>query len=251
VIASAVAAPKFAPRERSKWVKQFGLPIHAIALFITSSWAAERSQLPPAPIMAGAQVASVAESMRINGTPTSIRSFKVDKPLAEALSFYRETFGSRRVENEVLGWEVVSQRSGDFLYTVRLRKVSSSMTEGTASVADLKLGMAARDRPRGIAAPAESRFVTDLDMDDPGKRARLVLLNNAHSIETNADFFKRELTGKGYTLERELTAAGPGPTGRSLWFGGDRGKEAIVVISGGAGRTTVSLNFVDNTVQGR
>lgn len=201
--------------------------------------------LPVPPVMEGIDAVDIAQSLRINGVPTRARVFATDKPLAAVLAFYRSRFGKTRVETAFQDWTVVTQREGDLLYTARLRK-SLLGTEGTVSVADLKAGLAHLGRPLGLELPAGSRLAVDVEMTDPGKRARVVTLTNDHTVETNAAFFKTMLQSRGYRLERELPVQRGATLGRSLWFAAAN-REAILVVSALAAGTSVVLNLTETT----
>ncbi|MEO1767797.1 hypothetical protein [Thiobacter aerophilum] len=201
--------------------------------------------LPVPPAMEGIDAVDIAQSLRINGVPTRVRVFATDKPLAAVLAFYRTRFGARRVETTLKGWTVVSQRQGDLLYTARLRKALRG-TEGTVSVSDLKAGLAHLGRPLGLGLPAGSKLAVDVEMTDPGKRARVVTITNDHSVETNAAFFRAELQSRGYRVERDLPVQRAGTQGRSLWFAAAN-REAILVVSALASGTSVVLNLIETT----
>lgn len=199
--------------------------------------------LPAPPLMEGAKAVAVGQSMRINGMPTSIHRFAVDKPVDQVLAFYRTRFGKDRVEQSVLGWTVVAEAEGDYFFTVRLRPALQG-TEGTVSVADLKQGLAARGRPLGMVFPAGSRLISDVDMDDPGKRGRVVSLINNLPPEANVQHFKNVLAARGFRVDRDLPAGKDAAGGRSLWFSAT-GRDAILVVAPLPNGTSVVLNTVD------
>jgi hypothetical protein len=189
---------------------------------------------------------TVSQSMRVNGIPTSARMFSTGKPIGEVRSFYRKLFGSKRIETTVQDWIVITQLDGDFMYMARLRQTPQG-TEGTVSVADLKQGLANAGRPLGLALPSGSRLASDVDMDDPGKRSRIVALSNNHSIDANADFFKSELESKGYRVERDLPASTSNEAkGRSIWLSAPK-REAIIVVAPLATGTSVVVNMTEIT----
>lgn len=221
--------------------------IRALAV-LAIAWGASLSPalaLPVPPVMEGVDAVAVAQSMRINGVPTSARVFSTKKSLAEVLSFYRRRFGEKRVETAVQGWTVVTGRENDLLYTARLRK-SLQGTEGTISVADLKEGLANHGRPLGLGVPPGSRLAVDVEMTDPGKRGRVVTLTNDQSVDANSDFFKAELQSRGYRVERDQPVESGQTRGRSIWFSAPN-REAILVVSSLATGASVVLNITEST----
>lgn len=199
--------------------------------------------LPSPPLMEGARAVAMGQTMRINGMPTSIHQFVVNKPLDEVLAFYRTRFGKDRVEQTVLGWTVVAKPEGDYFFTVRLRRALQG-TEGTVSVADLKEGLAAHGRPLGMVLPAGSTLISDVDMDDPGKKARVVSLTNNLPVETNIQHFKKVLEARGFRVDRDLPAGKGANGGRSLWLSAN-GREAILVVAPIPSGTSVVLNTIE------
>ncbi len=219
-----------------------GLATSAIAWGLSPSQALA---LPVPPVMDGVHAVSVAQSMRINGVPTRALLFSTGKPLGEVLAYYRKRFGEKRVEAGVQGWTVLTQREGDLLYTARLR-TSPQGTEGTVSVADLREGLANFGRPLGLGLPAGSRLAVDVEMTDPGKRARVLTLANDHSVDANAEFFKAELQSRGYHIERDQPGENGSARGRSIWFAAPN-REAILVVSSLPTGASVVLNLTKRT----
>lgn len=223
-------------------------PVARFLALLAVAWSAGLPQaraLPTPPLMEGVRAVALAQSLRINGVPTSVRVFTTNKSLAELLSFYRKRFGEGRVETAFQGWTVITRREDDFLYTARLRRALQG-TEGTVSVADLREGLSNLGHPLGIALPAGSKLAVDVEMTDPGKRARVLTITNGGSVDANAEFFKTELESRGYRMDRDLPGATGGVRGRSIWFSAPN-RAAILVVSAVATGASVVLNMTEST----
>lgn len=197
------------------------------------------------PLISDAQATGLGEEMRVNGTPTRIRTFRIDQDLAAVLAHYRRAFGRERIEADVDGWKVVARRAGRVLHTVRLRAAGSHATEGTLSEADLEATLGSRTRPPAFPLPAASGLGADLEMNDRGRHTRLLAWHNTHGPEANVQHLRARLADRGYRLERELPVNERGLRGRSLWFSGD-GREALAVVVEGPGVVTVTLSLTSN-----
>lgn len=201
--------------------------------------------LPIPPVMEGVKAVTVAQSMRVNGIPTNARIFSTEKPIGEVRAFYQKLFGAKRFETTVQGWAVITQQDGDLMYMARLRQTPQG-TEGTVSVADLKQGLANAGRPLGLGLPSGSKLLSDVDMDDPGKRSRIVALSNNSSIDANADYFISELKAQGYRVERDLPASSTEAKGRSIWLSTPK-REALIIVAPLVSGTSVVINMTEIT----
>lgn len=199
------------------------------------------------PLINEAHSTQLGEDMRISGTPTRIREFRIEQDLAAVLAHYRGVLGRQRIEADVDGWKVLSRRAGRILQTVRLRADGSDATEGTLSEADLEAPIALPGRPPAFPLPAASELAAELEMNDRGRYARLIAWHNSHGSAANVQHLRAHLADRGYRLEREVPVDERGLQGRSLWFSGEGG-EALAVVVEGLGVVTVTLSLISKRV---
>lgn len=207
---------------------------------------AAEAEFPP---IEGAEFIHVAANMRLNGTATHIREFHAERPYAEVLKQCRSWLGEKRVEGELSGWRILARKNERSLTTIRIRAAGPARTIGTLSEASLELATAVSRSFSDFTLPAETEIGSDVTMDDPGKRSRLLTFINAHSVGVNVGHFRASLQGRGYRLQHDLSAGSSPARGRSLWFVGEHGEALMVVVdlAGTAAsrrRTAVTLNLV-------
>ena len=165
-------------------------------------------------------------------------------------AFYLQAFDHAPVESAIDGWQVLAWKQGMHFLTARLRPCRSTggaCTEGTLSESDLS---AAGDHPRAPEVPSGSVLATDLEMNDAGRRTRMLAWHEEASPTWAAARLVRQLSSQGLTLERRTPSPRPGLRGESLWFGG-RGREAIATILAGTEGTTVTLQTTIHPGHGR
>lgn len=220
----------------------------ALLVFVAST---ARAALPdPLPCLAGARITPVLDDARIHGVPTRIRQFETEAPISTVRSFYQQALDGTPLASRVDGWEVLAWKQGTSLRTVRLRPCRSApgaCTEGTLS--ESELSASAASSPPAPGRPPGSLLSTDLEMNDPGRRARLLVWHDESSPSWAAARLVRELSARGMALERRVPLSRPGLDGMGLWFGA-QGREAVATIVNRGGGTTVTLQMIDHTARG-
>jgi hypothetical protein len=185
---------------------------------------------------AGAASFDLADEVLIGARPTRIRLFRVAQPLPTVQAHFRKVLGTARIETEHGGWRLLARQDGARLIGVRLRATDPRHTEGSVAVTALD---AAPARPLEITLPTASRLSGDVETSAQGRSARTLVWHNRHSVALNVRHLLRQLSRRGYRLEREVTIAG----GRSVWFGGD-GRDALALVTARATETEVVLQLV-------
>jgi hypothetical protein len=198
-----------------------------------------RAGWPQVELPDGARADSIGDDMRLNGVPTRILRFSSAQEPAAVLDFFRGRWGTRRVENSVGPHRLLGRREGDYFITVRVQAHGRG-TAGLVSVADLRAGSHARQRPAGVPLPADSVVLSDLESVDGARRARQLVVANAAGSPANAAFFESRLADKGLRLQRR---EGSGAR-QTLWFDGE-GREAMLVLSQQAKASHAVLTLVN------
>ena len=210
-----------------------------------------RAALPePLPHFAGARITPVFDDARIHGVPTRIRQFEARASTASVRAFYQGAVADKPASAHIDGWEVLSWMQGTALRTLRLRPCRSApaaCTEGTLSESDLALAAATFSPAPG--RPSDSILTTDLETNDAGRRARILVWHDESSPSWAAARLVRELAAQGLALERRVPVSQPGLDGVGLWFGA-RGREAVATIVRHGSGTTVTLQTIEHGERG-
>lgn len=223
-----------------------GLSI-AFALLVGSH--AEAALPEPLPPLAGARITPVLDDARVHGVPTRIRRFEARTATASVRAFYEGAVEGTPLSSRIDGWEVLSWKHGAALRTLRLRPcrtAPAACTEGTLSESDLSRDPAPSSPTPG--RPADSLLSTDLETNDAGRHARILVWHDESSPSWAAARLVRELSAQGLALERRAPVSRPGLEGVGLWFGA-RGREAVATIVRHGSGTTVTLQMIDHGVQ--
>ena len=204
---------------------------------------------PDFPTPEHAEIRSVADNMTLNGIPMALLHLESKDSPETVLAYYRSEWAATAkfpapVEYPLGPWQVIASQRGDCFYTVQVKPLGMDGTEGLL----------------GVSAPPEQPIVTetvpmlpgstmlnDLRQNDSGKTARTVLLKNGFSTATNADFYVRNLTAKGWTVTGNHALEQPGRQGNVLLL--RNGIHALSIIATpdakDANKSTVVLNYVD------
>jgi hypothetical protein len=189
-----------------------------------------------------ARVETIAESMRMNGMPVRLYRFEVNRPLTEVRDFYRNVFGSKRVEPLMEGFTVVAAAQTDVFATVRLRPLDDQRTEGYVmqTRTDAQALKTARVE---FPIPGGSQMLSQVESSDGPSNSNLILLQNSHSAKTNVDFFVQRLAERGLSVSRQAESSNQKLTAQTLWFIG-KDKEALLVVQQSNQGSVVKLNVV-------
>ncbi|MEQ8427148.1 MAG: hypothetical protein RLT87_11730 [Gammaproteobacteria bacterium] len=169
---------------------------------------------PDFPHPPDARVEWVGKNMQINGLPTSIRAFHTRKSIEQVVEFYRREW-QRPVERDKPGfmetidaypWYIISRIEDDYLLTVQVqvKQNDKSGSWGYLSVSPL---VDPKTKPpelgKGIPKMPGSHILTENTSNDPGKKARTLIITNDHSVPSNVSFYRNHFNGKGWTKETD------------------------------------------------
>ena len=185
--------------------------------------------------------------MIVNGLPTRVSTFKVEKPATEVLQFYQERW-QKNEDGKNPGyalaqtdpWSVISRLERKrYLLTVQVRATSEFASTGFLAEADVK--SIVRRKNSNIPMLRGSTVVNETTSYDPGKKATTVLLTNNQSVQANSQFYKQYYTERNWSslLNQQQKK------GHVLFYQG-RGKETHIVINGASGATQVVVTYIEN-----
>lgn len=183
---------------------------------------------PSLPYPSHSRVEAIGEQVRLNGVPMRMHRVLSAQSTEAMLAFYKKVLGTKHAQAEFYGTHILSQERGDYFITIRVSKLSPSLTETLLSISDGRTSQRVAGMPLGYALPADSELLSDMESVDAGKNSRQIIFNNEHSIQANADFMTKVMQGKGYILEPKLSVSNA--SSRSLMFGG-KNREARLVVS--------------------
>lgn len=190
----------------------------------------------------------VAPYMVFNGVPMQIKRFDAEQSPDAILAFYRQAWKSAKpadAPQEYMSgpWQTIAVMRGKCFFTVQVQASGRSGSTGLLSASQVQ------DKPTVVQTTwpmmSGSAVINDIAHMDEGKTARTVLLNNAFSAESNADFYRRQLGEQGWQTLSSFTMKtkkGPGITmvmKRGL-------AEANLVITREGQHTVVLANLVEN-----
>ena len=192
---------------------------------------------PVLPNPTNAKIEAIGEQVRLNGVPMRMLRILSAQSADSMLAFYKKAMGTRHAQAEFYGTHILSQERGDYFITVRISKLSPTLTETLLSISDGRASQRAQNLPLGFALPADSELLSDMESVDAGKNARQLVFTNGHSIQTNADFMAKAMAGKGYTLQPKLSVSNA--KNRILMFDGDNREARLVVTQDEEGSNVV------------
>ena len=91
----------------------------------------------------------------------------------------------------------------------------------------------------------DSHVLSEMKTDDPGQKARTMVVSNEHSVNSNIDFYRNHFSAKGWTLEtdRVLTEGKL----HSLVFKSTR-KRITIMFIGDQNKTQLVINEVTHSI---
>lgn len=153
----------------------------------------------------------VARSMRMNGLPMTLKSFR-SRLTPDALCQYYEAMGNRQhvaIQRLRRGeWLVLSMNARDELITVQARQTLEG-SEGTITVSPA-LTTVHLTIDTAFPHPATASIVNLQEYDDEGSEAEHISLASARSVAVETQAFIDRLQRDGWQARRRSTRAGGG-----------------------------------------
>lgn len=210
---------------------------------------AAQCKAPVAP--PGVKLQMVAEEMRINDVPTTIRAFSTKMSVDTVLTYYRNVWARLATANRpgfmenINGeWQLISTIEGECFTVVQVKILDggaygliSMTTKPTNQTKLIKVG---KDFP---VLPG-SVVMNDFDYADGIRNARTIVLTNQSALTANVAYYRNEFKSRGWQVMTDKTTADK--TSPSYVMVMRKGlEEASVVISRTDGDVQVVANIVD------
>ena len=191
----------------------------------------------------------VGDMMIINGLPSTVHYFKVERAANEVLEFYRNRWetaedGSRPGYREVKAeyWHIISRLSDKrYLMTVQVKSTGTFTSTGYLAVGDLKKMETKPSIGKDVPKMQGSKVVNDLTSFDPGKKGRTLLVVNGFSVQSNSEFYRTYYRDRNWSQLVDLPQEG----GHILAYRRS-GQEAHLVINKKFDSTQIVINLIEN-----
>ena len=205
----------------------------------------------------------VGNNMVLNGISSDVRAFYSKKSFEKVSEFYRlqwqdEVSGGKRGEklpgytetDAMVPWRLFTRIEDGFLMTVQFQEADDKGVWGYLAVSRLPKNPGKKKNPalaipRDIPVMGDSRIISELVTDDPGKKARTMIIYNTHSVGSNISFYRSHYINRGYSVDNDISLS----QGRmhSLVFKSAR-KRINIMLIGGHNDTRVVINAVTNSI---
>ncbi len=196
----------------------------------------------------GVKAEIIASGMSHNGTSLNISKIKSNASREEVIKAYQIKWRSTHAEPldaKVVrsgNWEIVSKIIGTCLHTVQLDKRSHD-TSGYVSVRELDADGQSQTPVVGksVPKPYGSLVLSDIFHNDPGKKARTLMIANNFSVEANADFYLRNFVSDGWKVinDHHVPIQKRDQTARAITFSKAHEQHIIVIAESRSGSNVV------------
>jgi hypothetical protein len=193
----------------------------------------------------------VAPDLLYNGLPMQVRRFDSTENMQAVLGYYRREWKALpqrpgSIEYEVGEWKVIAVLRDRCFYTVQVQSAAGGGATGLLGVSQLQNPSQAGAGGKGFPMMSGSNVVNDISHRDPGKAARTILLMNAYSPATNADFYRRNMGADGWRVIAEHALPMRGGNGEAYTLTLKRGlNEASMTIARSGDGSSVLVNVMD------
>ena len=212
---------------------------------------AKAPDFPPPP---EANVEWVGRNLEMNGIRSDIRAFHTKKSPEKVAQFYRHEW-EKPVGKDLPGftetdamtpWHLITRIEDGYLMTAQFQEADQGGTWGYLAISPLP-NKDAKPAEKGTGFPFmhDSHVLSEMKTDDPGQKARTMVVSNEHSVNSNIDFYRNHFSAKGWTLEtdRVLTEGKL----HSLVFKSTR-KRITIMFIGDQNKTQLVINEVTHSI---
>jgi hypothetical protein len=144
-----------------------------------------------------ARIEPIGERVRLDGVPMRIARVITTLPADAAAAHYRRALGAPVAHAQMGRTVVLAQARGDFFITVSIAPLADGRSEVLSAVADSRAAREAAGRPAGLALPAGSALLSDMESIDGRLASRQLVLANAHSLRANLRQLSASLAARG------------------------------------------------------
>jgi len=201
-----------------------------------------------------ASVDKVGDAMVVNGIATEIRSFYTKKSTEKVADFYHKEW-KKGDEGRTPGytdtdamvpWRLITRIEDGYLMTVQFQEADQGGSWGYLAMSPLPdKDMDKIELGKNVPLMNDSSVIREIEHDDPGKKARTLLVSNSHSVSSNINYYRNYYIDKGWSVETdyELTRG----VMHSLVFKSNR-KEINMMFIGDHNETRIVINSVTHTI---
>jgi len=190
----------------------------------------------------------VASNMSHNAIRQSISRIESKEIRGKVIKAYQNKWRSTHAEPlDALvvksgNWEIVSKLIGTCLHTVQLDTRSNS---ASGYVSARNLGNEGQTYPvvlgKNIAKPYGSEVLSDISHDDPGKKARTLMIATKFSVDANAEFYIRNFGNEGWRVlnDHNVPLQKRQQAARAVTFGKGHEQHIVVITESQSGSNVV------------
>lgn len=162
---------------------------------------------PEIPHPPQSKVAWVAENMVQNGVPMKIKTFSSELDKKSIVDFYKSYWSKGKVKpeiNELGEWSIIGMIEGDYMMTVQAKKsTGSGESEGFLAISTLPKSIEKGSITVDNSFPRlpGTKVMSDTRSIDTGRAGKTLVLENNHSVRSNASFYMSRLESKGWNID--------------------------------------------------
>ncbi len=214
--------------------------------FVPDAAAASASGVCRLEIVDKLKVSAVAPHFSYNGARQNIAKFDSGEGREAVAGAYLKRWQAHPLaplDARVVShgrWLIVSKIIGDCLHTVQLDK-SAFKASGYVSTRHLDADQAPVVLGKNFPKLYGSNVISDMAHDDPGKKARTLMIANNFSIDANAEFYLRTVGGEGWQAvsDHHVPMQKRSVASRALTFRKGTEQQVIVITESASGSNVV------------
>ena len=197
----------------------------------------------------GAIVEWVTSDAQFNSINIKGRHFTSKQSMESVLQFYRNLWEENFAEIDYGSWRMISRKEDELMYTVQVQALPSGKGSfGILGVSDIAEKLKNSDfnkLAKYFPKMHDSVISSEMSMNDPGKKGKVILLSNQYSLASNVNYYKNYYEGRGWTTQADKSIGFNTP--HTLVF--TKGREMVnLVIARGSGSTNIVANIVEKGV---
>ena len=236
------------PQRSNGWSRNARALALAAAAIGAPALAASAPSCPEFPVPENAQLKWVAPNIVFNGAPLQVKELNTRDAPKQVIQYYRRAWGAAKPqyhEYELEGWDaaIATLRKNCF-YTVQVKSDGNGGTFGLLGISTRPDGTL-KTPGAGFPLAPGSRVINDIEHYDGGKNGRTLLLTNELAPGTNASYYRRALTGDGWTAVMDKAVDSPKGTARVMVFKRGYHETSISISPNGATGSSLLVNSVD------
>ncbi|MCW8928688.1 MAG: hypothetical protein OQL19_00435 [Gammaproteobacteria bacterium] len=197
-----------------------------------------------------ARVEWVTSDAQVNNINVKGRIFHSKQSMERVLQFYRNLWEGNYAEIEYGPWILITAKTEKLVYTVQVQPKSGGKgSYGILGVTDisekLEAGAVFNELAKDFPKMQDSDVTSEMKMDDPGKKGKVILLSNKYSLSSNVVYYKNYYQSRDWNTQIDYSTGFNAP--HTLVF--TKGRESVnLVIARADGATNIVANVVDKGV---